>query len=66
MYPNPGLIPVCVSRGDVREEERRRRALSTPGKGGGVPGVSRSGSQGRYKMRRHQGGGEMPPLKYRS
>ncbi|WP_170360289.1 hypothetical protein [Ruegeria arenilitoris] len=21
MYPNPGLIPVCVSRGDVREEE---------------------------------------------
>lgn len=21
MYPNPGLIPVFVSRGDVREEE---------------------------------------------
>jgi len=21
MYPNPGLIPVCGSRGDVREEE---------------------------------------------
>ncbi len=76
MYPNPGLIPVCVSRddtreeespdvfypgltpvsvrrGDVREEERRRRALSTPRKGGGEPGVSVSGSWGRYKVRRH-------------
>ena len=66
MYLSPGLIPVSVRRGDVREEERRRRALSTPGKGGGVPGVSRSGIQGRYNLRRHQGGGEVSPLKYRS
>jgi len=94
MYPYPGLIPVSVGRGDVREEvdvaarlqhqsreeespdvsvpgfdpgirksrrrqggDRRRRALSTPGKGGGVPGVSVSGGQGRYRVRRHQGGG---------
>ncbi|CUJ86327.1 hypothetical protein RUE5091_00453 [Ruegeria denitrificans] len=37
MYLNPGLIPVCVSRGDTREEERCRRALSTSGQGGGEP-----------------------------
>ncbi|CAD0183600.1 hypothetical protein RUESEDTHA_00470 [Ruegeria sp. THAF57] len=62
MYPSPGLTPVSVRRGDVREEERRRRALSTPGKGGGVPGVSVSGRLGRYLVQRHQGGGEMPLL----
>ncbi|WP_037308053.1 hypothetical protein [Ruegeria halocynthiae] len=65
MYLHPGLIPEWVSRGDVREEEDVAARFQHQGREEESPDVSVSGVQGRYKVRQHQGGGEMLPQKYR-
>ncbi len=62
MYQHPGLSPVWVRRGDVREEKDVAARFQHQGREEESPDVSVSGVQGRYKVRQRQGGGETLPL----